>query len=118
MKNQTLVELNNVTALACELAREVQSKLKYESYQFQSIELTLLELLACHQQKYQLLFVLRSLHLCDENKSSLNNQRMIINRLSHIIELWQQNREVIRLEEALNALYHELIVVDDSISIS
>lgn len=112
--NQALVELNNVNSLACELAQEVKRKIKYESYQFQSIELTLLELLACHQQKYQQLFVIGSLHHSDEHSVSLDHQRAIINTLTNIIEQWQQNREVTRLEEALNVLYRELLVKSDS----
>ncbi len=109
--NAALVELNEVNSLACELTLEVQRKLKYESYQLQSIEITLLELLACHQQKYQQLFVIGCCHHDPEHQVLLQNQRLVLNRLSHIIEQWQQNREITRLITELDNLSQETTTV-------
>ncbi|QDZ90990.1 hypothetical protein D0436_11230 [Shewanella decolorationis] len=95
--------------LSCQLARELVSLIETVPYQQTTIELKLLELLACTQQKNRSLLML--MQLCES--TAVEEQRIRQFKFSHCLNQhvndWQQRREMNKLgQHFLPLLRHYL----------
>ncbi|MDH1470223.1 hypothetical protein [Shewanella sp. GD03713] len=89
--------LQQENRLSCQLARELVSLIETVPYQQTTIELKLLELLACTQQKNRSLLML--MQLCES--SAVEGQRLRQFKFSQCLNQhvndWQQHREMNKL---------------------
>ncbi|MEJ6520400.1 hypothetical protein PQI64_11650 [Shewanella bicestrii] len=89
--------LQQENRLSCQLARELVSLIETVPYQQTTIELKLLELLACTQQKNRSLLML--MQLCES--SAVEGQRLrqfkFSQSLNQHVNDWQQHREMNKL---------------------
>ncbi|TVL36031.1 hypothetical protein [Shewanella xiamenensis] len=89
--------LQQENRLSCQLARELVSLIKTVPYQQTTIELKLLELLACTQQKNRSLLML--MQICES--SAVESQRLrqfkFSQSLNKQVSDWQQHREMNKL---------------------
>lgn len=105
----TLIQLSLLNEVASTLAREMHDKLLNARHQLDSLELTLLELLACHQQKYDHLIQLNKQLNNHDTKLATLDQHQLVLCLDNILTQWQEQREINKLEIALARIEHELI---------
>lgn len=101
--------LQQENRLSCQLARELVSLIETVPYQQTTIELKLLELLACTQQKNRSLLMLMQIF----ESSAVESQRLRQFKFSQGLNLqisdWQQHREMNKLEQVfLPLLKHYL----------
>ncbi|WP_372932696.1 hypothetical protein [Shewanella putrefaciens] len=91
--------LQQENRLSCQLARELVSLIETVPYQQATLELKLLELLACTQQKNHSLIQLMQTRGSVEVESQRQRQFQFSQRLSQLISDWQQHREMNKLEQ-------------------
>jgi len=101
--------LQQENRLSCQLARELVSLIDTVPYQQTTIELRLLELLACTQQKNRSLLMLMQIF----ESSAVESQRLRQFKFSQGLNLqisdWQQHREMNKLRQVfLPLLKHYL----------
>lgn len=101
--------LQQENRLSCQLARELISLIETDPYQHTRIELTLLELLACSQQKNRSLLKLMQLFESSAVESQRLRQFRFSQDLNQQISDWQQQREMNKLGQVfLPRLKHYL----------
>ncbi|MGX7654522.1 hypothetical protein [Shewanella putrefaciens] len=91
--------LQQENRLSCQLARELVSLIETVPYQQTTLELKLLELLACTQQKNHSLIQLMQTRGSTEVESQRQRQFQFSQRLSQLISDWQQHREMNKLDQ-------------------
>lgn len=91
--------LQQENRLSCQLARELVSLIETVPYQQTTLELKLLELLACTQQKNHSLIQLMQTRGSVEVESQRQRQFQFSQRLSQLISDWQQHREMNKLDQ-------------------
>lgn len=91
--------LQQENRLSCQLARELVSLIETVPYQQTTLELKLLELLACTQQKNHSLIQLMQTRGSTEVESQRQRQFQFSQRLSQLISDWQQHREMNKLNQ-------------------
>lgn len=91
--------LQQENRLSCQLARELVSLIETVPYQQTTLELKLLELLACTQQKNHSLIQLMQTRGTVEVESQRQRQFQFSQRLSQLISDWQQHREMNKLDQ-------------------
>ncbi|MGL4613581.1 MAG: hypothetical protein ACRCVV_06715 [Shewanella sp.] len=84
--------------LSCQLARELITQIETVPYQQNTIELKLLALLACSQQKNHCLIHLMQTVSTKAVESQRIRQFQFSQRLSQLVSEWQQHREMNKLE--------------------
>lgn len=91
--------LQQENRLSCQLARELVSLIETVPYQQNTLELKLLELLACTQQKNRSLIQLMQTGVSTEVECQRQRQFQFSQRLSQLISDWQQHREMNKLDQ-------------------
>lgn len=91
--------LQQENRLSCQLARELVYLIETVPYQQTTLELKLLELLACTQQKNHSLIQLMQTRGSTEVESQRQRQFQFSQRLSQLISDWQQHREMNKLDQ-------------------
>lgn len=105
-----LLQLEN--RLSCQLASELVSLIETVPYQQTTIELKLLELLACTQQKNHDLIQLMQITKLADVESQRLRQFQFSQCLNQLICDWQQQREMNKLgQQFLPLLGHYLVEV-------
>lgn len=105
-----LLQLEN--QLSCQLARELVSLIETVPYQQTTIELKLLELLACTQQKNHGLIQLMQTTESTDVECQRQRQFQFSQCLNQLICDWQQHREMNKLgQQFLPLLRHYLVEV-------
>lgn len=101
--------LQQENRLSCQLARELVSLIETVPYQQTTIELKLLELLACTQQKNRSLLMLMQIFESSAVESQRLRQFKFSQGLNQQISDWQQHREMNKLRQVfLPLLKHYL----------